>query len=113
MNVIAGAVGLVIVAVAAEMQQIEFIDEPFFFQEFDSAIDGDEVNARIDFASAGKNLIDVEMLLGVIHHLEDDAALPGQANAALAQSFGEMAGSFGSVDALAGRGAMRWRGGHF
>jgi hypothetical protein len=36
--------GFVVVAVAAEMEKIEFVDEAFFFEQIDSAVDGDEVD---------------------------------------------------------------------
>ena len=46
-NVIARSVCFV-VAVATKMQQIQFIDQTFFFQKFDGAIDGDQVYAGIN-----------------------------------------------------------------
>ena len=93
------------------MQQIQFIDQPFFLEEFDRPVNSDQVYAGIDALGARKNLVHIEMLFGVVHHLKNHAPLTGQTDAALAKSFGEMAGGFRSVDALAGRSAMRGRGG--
>jgi hypothetical protein len=39
--------------------------------------------------------------------LKNDAPLPRQTYAALANRFGEVASGFGSIDAFAGRGSMR------
>ena len=40
-NVVARAVGFVVVAVAAEVKVVEFVDEAFFLEKFDGALDGD------------------------------------------------------------------------
>jgi hypothetical protein len=111
-DVVAGAVGFVVVTVAAKVEQIELVDETFFFEEVDGAVNGDEVDFRADFLGAIEDLIDVEVLLGGIHDLEDDAALAGEANAALAEGVLEMAGGLGGVDAFAAGDAMGWSGGH-
>jgi hypothetical protein len=107
MDVVPRAMSFVIVPIAAEMEEIELVDETFFFEEVDGAVDGDEMDFGADFLRAIEDLIDVEVLLGGVHDLEDDAALAGQTDAAFAQSFGEVPGGIGSVDALAGGGAMR------
>jgi hypothetical protein len=112
MNVIARAVGFVIVAIAAEVEEVEFIDEALALEEIDGAVDGDEVDFGIDLLGAFENLVDIEMLLGGIHDLENDAALASDTDAALAESGLKMAGRFGRVDAFARRDASRWRGGH-
>ena len=106
-DVVARAVGFVVVAVTAEMEEIEFVDEAFFFEEIDGAVDGDEVYGGVHFLGALEDLVDVEVLLGGVHDLEDDAALASEANSLFAESFLEMAGGFGRVDALAGGDAMR------
>jgi hypothetical protein len=111
-NVVAGAMGFVVVAVAAEMEKVELVDEAFFFEEIDGAVNGDEVDGRVLFLCALENLIDIEVLLGGVHDFEDDAALTGEADSLFAQSFLKMAGGFGGVDAFAGGDAMCGRGGH-
>ena len=105
-DVVARAVGFVVVAVAAEVEEVEFVDETFFFEEVDGAIDGDEMDGGVHFLGALEDLIDVEVLLGGVHDFEDDAALAGEANSLFAQGFLEVAGGFGGVDAFAGRDAM-------
>ena len=111
-NVIAGAVGFVVVAVTAEVEKVEFVDEAFFFEEIDGAVDGDEVDGGVHFLGAFEDLIDVEVLLGIVHDFEDDAALAGEANSLFAEGFLQMAGGFGGVDAFAGRDTMCGRGSH-
>ena len=105
-DVIARAVGFVIVAIAAQVEKVEFIDEALFLEEIDSAIDGDEMDFGADFLGAFEDLIDVEMLFGVVHDLENDAALAGEANAALTQGLLKMAGGVSGIDAFAGRDSM-------
>ncbi len=112
MDVVARAVGFVVVAVAAEVEEVELVDEAFFFEEVDGAVDGDEVDGGVHFLGASEYLIDVEMLLGGVHDFEDDAALASEANSLFAEGFLQVAGGFGGVDAFAGRDAMCGRGGH-
>src|SRR5712664_3088265 len=102
----------VVVAVAAEVEEIKLVDKAFFFEEVDGAVDGDEVDGGIHFLGALEDLVDVEVLLGGVHDFEDDAALAGQANSLFAEGFLEAAGGFGGVDAFAGGDAMCGRGGH-
>src|SRR5258708_18812757 len=104
--------GFVVMPVAAQMQQIQLVDQPLFFQQFDGAVHRNQVNARVNLLRAGKNLVHVKMLFSAIHHLHDHSPLAGQTNAPLAKRFGQVAGGFRTIDALAGGCAMRWRGGH-
>ena len=103
---IARAVGFVIVAVAAKMEQIEFVYETFALEEIDGAVNGDEMNFGIDFLGGIEDLVNVEMLLGRVHDLKDDPALAGETNAALAESGLQLAGGLGDVDAFAARDPM-------
>jgi hypothetical protein len=83
-DVVAGAVRFIIVAIATEVQEVEFVNEALALEEIDGAVDGDEVNLGIDLLGTFENLIDVEVLFGGIHHLKDDAALARETDAALA-----------------------------
>jgi len=65
-----------------------------------------------DFLGAFEDLVDVEMLLGGVHYLEDDTALAGETNAAVAKGVLEMARGLGGVDTFTGRDAAGWSGGH-
>ena len=112
MDVIARAVGFVVMAVAAKMKKIELVDEALFFEEVDGAVDGDEMDFGADFLGAIEDLVDVEVLFGSVHDLENHATLAGKANAALPQGVLEMAGRFGDVDAFAARDAVRWHSDH-
>src|SRR6516164_11167595 len=70
------------------------------------------MHAGIDIFGALEDLIHVEVLLGVVHHLQDYAPLAGQPDATFPKRFRQVSGGFWSIDALAGRRAMRWRGCH-
>ena len=111
-DVVARAVGFVVVAIAAKVEEIEFVNETFFFEQVDGAVDGDEMDFGADFLGAVEDLINVEMLLGGVHDLEDDAALARETNAALTQRLLEMAGGDRDIDAFAAGDAMGWSGGH-
>jgi hypothetical protein len=107
-DMIAGAVRFVVVTVAAEMEQVELVDEAVLFEEIDGAVDGDEMDFIVEFLGAFEDLVHVEMLFGGVHDLEDGAALTGQANAFVTEGLLEMAGGLGGVDAFTGRDAMGW-----
>src|SRR5271170_2705458 len=51
-DVVAGAVGFVEMAIAAEVQEIELVDEALALQEIQRAIDGYASDARIEFLGA-------------------------------------------------------------
>jgi len=112
MNVIAGTVGFVVMAVAAEVEKIELVNEAFLFEKVDGAVDGHEMDGGVNFLGAREDLVDVEVLLGVVHDFQDDAALAGEADALLAKRSLETAGGVGGVDAFAGRDAMGRSGRH-
>jgi hypothetical protein len=111
-DVVAWAVGFVIVAVAAQVEEIELVDKAFFFEEVDGAVDGDEMNGGVHFLGAFENLVDVEVLLGVVHDFEDDATLASEANSLFAEGFLQVAGGIGGVDAFARRDPMCGGGRH-
>jgi len=111
-DVVARAVSFVIVAIAAEVEEVELVDEAFFFEEVDSAVDGDQVDSGVHFLGAFEDLVDVEVLLGGVHDFKNDAALASESNSLFTQGFLQAAGGFGRVDSLAGGDAMCWRGGH-
>ena len=102
MDVIARAVSFVVVAVAAEMEKVEFVNETVFLQEIDGAVYGDQMDFRADFLRPLQDLIDIEMLLGVVHNLENYATLAGESNATQTQSVLKMARWVCGVDAFAG-----------
>jgi len=111
-DMVAGTVCFVVVTVAAEVQEIEFVDEALALEKIDSAIDGDQMDVGVDLLGAVEDLVDVKMLLGGIHDLKDDAALAGQTDAAVAKRVLEMTLGGGGVDALAGGDAMCGGGRH-
>jgi len=112
MDMVARAMGFVVVAVAAKVEKIEFVDEALAFEEVDGAVDGDEVDVRVDFLGAIEDLIDIEVLLGGVHNLEDDTTLAGEADAAVTKRVLEMALRGGGVDALARGNSMCGSGRH-
>jgi hypothetical protein len=105
-DVVARAVGFVIMLIAAEMQEIEFVDQAMALQEIERAIDRDAMDAGIDALGALEDFIGCEVALGAIHHLEEDAALAREAHAFFYQRFFEAAGARINVNAFSGTDAM-------
>src|SRR5262249_46320630 len=86
--------------------------QAMFFQEIDGAVDGDQMYAGIDFLRAFQDLVHIEVLLGIIHHLQNDPALSGQAQASLPQRLLQSPGCFRGIEALTGRNPVLRRCGH-
>lgn len=105
-DVVARAVGFVIVAMAAKMEQVEFVNQALALEQIERAIDGDAGDSRVHFPGAREDFRGVEMARGGVHHLQDDAALARQANAALREFALEVARRGFDVDAFAGGDAM-------
>lgn len=82
MDVVARAVAFVEVPVAAEVKQIEFVDQAVALQKVDRAIDGNARDFRVDFLRAVENFTRVQMSPRRFHHLQQHAALARQANPA-------------------------------
>jgi len=74
-NVVARTVGFVVMLIAPEVQEIEFVDQAMALQEIEGAIDGDAMDVRIDALGALEDFVGGEVALGAVHHLEKDAAL--------------------------------------
>ncbi len=83
MDVIARAVAFVEMLIAAQVQQIELIDQAVALEQIERAVDGDAMDARIEFLRAIEDGAGIEVALGVVHHLEHDFSLARQAHAAL------------------------------
>ncbi|OLC87463.1 MAG: hypothetical protein AUH88_02955 [Acidobacteria bacterium 13_1_40CM_4_61_5] len=101
MDVVAGAVALVIVLVAAEMEKIQLVNQAVFLEKFDGAVNGDAMHAGVELLCALEDAVGVEVAFGLVHHLKDDTALARQADAAFLQSFQERAGTRRGIDPLA------------
>jgi len=76
MDVVARPVRLIVVPVSAQMQQVQLIDQSMFFEEVNRAVDRNKVHAGIYLLRALQNLVHVQVLLGVVHHLQNHAPLP-------------------------------------
>ena len=108
---IARAMTFVEVAIAAEVEQVEFVDQAVTLQQVYGAVDRHLRDARIQFAGAFKDLSGVEVAAGRFHHLQKHAALAREAYATSAEFALEASGRF-VIDAFAGGDAMCGSGGH-
>ena len=112
MDVVAGAMALVEMLVAAEVQEIEFVDEAVALEQVESAINRDTMYAGVDFLGAFEDGAGVEVAFGVVHYIEEDFSLAREAYAAFFQGGLEAAGALVRVNAFAGGDSMCGCGGH-
>jgi hypothetical protein len=111
-DVVPKAVAFVEVLVAAEVQQVELIDEAVALEQIEGAVDGDAMDAGIDFLGPFENGAGVQVAFGVVHDLEQDFSLACKAHAALFESGLQAAGPLVCVNPFAGGDAMCRCGGH-
>ncbi len=69
-NVVARAVAFVEVLVAAQVKQVQFIDQTAALEQIHRAIYRYAMHTRIDFLSAFEDGSYVEVGFGVVHHLD-------------------------------------------
>src|SRR2546422_9041549 len=110
-DVVAGSVAFVVVLVAADVQQVQLVDQAVALEQVQGAIHSDAVHARVNLLRPAEDGTCVEMALGAVHDLQKDAALAGQADAAAFQRGLKLAGPGIGVDAFAGGDAV-FGGGH-
>lgn len=111
-DVVARAVGFVVVAMAAEMEQVEFVNQALALEQVERAVDGDARDPRVHFLRTREDFSGVEMPRGGVHHLEDDAALAREANSLSRELALQIPRRVLDVDAFAGGDAMAGCGRH-
>jgi hypothetical protein len=77
-NVIAQAVTFVIVLISANVKQVKFVYEADALEHIQSAVNGDAMNAWIDFLGAFEDGSGVQMLVGAIHDLHENTTLASE-----------------------------------
>ncbi len=77
---VAQAVAFVIVLVAANVEKVKLVDEAVALEHIERAVDGDAMDMGIDFLGAFENGSCVEVLIGVVHDLDENTALAGEAD---------------------------------
>jgi hypothetical protein len=87
-------------AIPTKMQQIQFVNETLLLQQVNGAVHRNEVDVRVHLLRPGKNLINVQVLLGIIHDLENNSALTGHANSPHAYRLLELARCLCSIESL-------------
>ena len=103
MDVVARAVAFVEVAVTAQVEQIELVDQAVALQQVNRAIDRYAGDVRIDFLRAIQDFAGVKMAARGFHDLKQNAPLACEANPASAELTLQAARGFVNVDAFAGR----------
>jgi hypothetical protein len=107
-DVIPRTVSFIIVPIAAQVQQVQLVNQAMFFEQINRAVDGNQMDALIDLLRAFQDLIDIQVLLGIIHNLQNHAPLPRQPDTFGAQRLLQTAGSFRGIESLAGRNPVLW-----
>jgi hypothetical protein len=81
-NVVALRAAFIEMLFAFHVHEIKFVNQAVTLEQIESAIDGNPIDLRIDFAGPAENLASVEMLFGGFDDAENGAALAGHAQAA-------------------------------
>ncbi len=101
-DMVAQAMAFVKVPVPMDVEQIKLIKQTAALEHFQGAINGNAVNVRIDFLRALQNRVGAQMLLGLIHHFEQDPALARQPHALALQRAAQTARLGMRIDTFAG-----------
>jgi hypothetical protein len=104
--VIARAMAFVEVLVAAQVQEVELVDQAVAFEQVERAVDGHAMDARVQLLGAIENRSGVEVALGVVHDFEKNFSLARQAHASLGERLLQAARAIVGVNSLAGRDSM-------
>jgi len=109
---VARAVAFVEMLVAAEVQEIEFVNQTIALEQIESTVNRDTMNAGIDFLRAFEDGARVQVAFRLVHDLEQDFSLAREAHAAFFESGLQAAGALVRVDAFTGGDSMGGCGGH-
>lgn len=86
---------LVIMALAVEVHEIEFVDQSVTFEQAESAIHGAAIDTGVEALRLPQNLACVQMLVGGFDDAQNRAALLSHPNAALGEMRLQMSRYFG------------------
>jgi len=75
--------GLIVMLLAVEVHQVEFVHQASRLEHFESAINRDPVDFCVFLFCEVEQALGIQMLARLINQLEQDLALPGQANSPL------------------------------
>jgi len=81
MDVVSLRSTLVVMLLALQVHEIEFIDQAVALEEVQGPVDRYTVDLGINLARMAQNLAGIEVLLGGFDHAQNSAALPGHAHA--------------------------------
>jgi hypothetical protein len=109
MDVITRAMAFVIMAMATEMEKVEFVDEAVIFEKVHRAIDRDARDIGVDLLRALENFLRVHVTRRAFEHFDEHHTLPRETNAAFSNLAREMARRLVLVDTFADRRTMRKR----
>ena len=83
---VAGAMTFIEMLLTVDVEQVELVDEPKLLQHVECSIYGDAMDPGVHLLRAFENGAGVQMALGVVHHLKQDAALAREADTAFRES---------------------------
>jgi hypothetical protein len=111
-DVIAGAAALVEVLAAAQVQQVQLVNQPVALQQVQRPVHGDAVHIGINLARPLEDRAGVQMTFRAVHHFQQDPPLLREPHPTLAQRSMKAAEACVRVDSFAGGDSMCGRGGH-
>lgn len=81
MNVIPACLDFVVMLLALQVHQIQFVNQPKLLQEFDGSIHCRTVNVRLPLPGQIQKRSGIQMLFGALNDFDKNAALRGEAHA--------------------------------
>jgi hypothetical protein len=82
-NVVALQLALVVVSLAVDVHQVEFIDQPLPLEQSQRSVHRAAIDAGIQFLRLPQNLAGIQMLARSFHYAQDGTPLLGHADPAL------------------------------
>jgi hypothetical protein len=77
--------GFIIMLIAGMMHEVQLVNQPALFEEFERPVDRDAIKLGILFLGKAIETFSVEVQAGIVDQIEQDAALPSQPDATLAK----------------------------
>jgi hypothetical protein len=86
---------LVIMLIAGVVHEVELVDEPALFEQFQRPVDGDAIELRVLFLGELIETLSVEMETGVVDQVEQNASLASKPDASFAKGVLDAGGGHG------------------
>ena len=102
----------VIVLITANVEEIKLVNQTVTLEHVQRAINSDAMDVRINFLGAIENCSGVQMLVSIVHDLDENTALASESDFLSRERGLQTAGTLVSVDPFAAGDALSAMEGH-